>query len=72
MSLIRSATNTNAIISTPIETKYSYICKKNPRPSVFYKTGEEAVEAAKDDNPRNRPYYIVEITTYHEICGEVH
>ena len=52
---------------------YSYISKNNNERKLFmwFDTYKEAYEAAKFDQPADRPYLIIERTEHFEVCGGV-
>lgn len=50
---------------------YGTISEQQPECHIWYDTYGEAVESAKFDQPKYRPYYIVEKTEHYEICGVV-
>lgn len=53
------------------EISYAAICERQPIPTSYFRTYEEAVSHAKFDQPAYRPYYIVERVEHFEICGVV-
>lgn len=52
---------------------YSYISENNieRKHLLWFETYGEAYEAAKFDQPADRPYLIVERTEHFEVCGRV-
>lgn len=50
---------------------YCVVSKRMPEPCIFFKTYDDALHWAKNDQPAYRPFYILERTEYFEICGVV-
>lgn len=61
----------NKIVCPKEIITYGYICEGKPNPTIFFPTFKQAVSSAQNDQPTNRPYYIVERTEHFEICGEI-
>ena len=60
------------MIEAPAEKiSYGVICEKNRECTCWTSTYEGAVDWAKNNQPANKPYYIVERTEHFEICGMV-
>lgn len=53
------------------EVLYGYTCEKMSIPHSFFNTFDEALRAARFEQSKYRPYYIVELTKHYEIVGKV-
>ena len=52
------------------EVKYTKMDKDGYIDSIFSPTYERAVKQAKGDQPANRPYKIIKVTSVYEVVGD--
>lgn len=53
------------------QIRYGHTCDLSRMPTVWTKSFDEALRYAKNDQPANRPFYIIELCEHFEVCGIV-
>ena len=50
------------------QIRYGHTNDLSRMPTVYSRSYDEAVRYAKNDQPANRPFYIIELCEHYEVC----